>query len=58
MAGSLKEMFLANLRDAPCFMIQFDEKTDLPNDFPLHWQPQLISYVRLPDKEHMKIFDH
>jgi len=32
MAGSLKETFLANLRDAPCFEIQFDEKTDLTSD--------------------------
>jgi len=48
---------LANLRNAPCFEIQFDEKTDLTNDFPLHWQAQLISHVRFPDKEPMKVVD-
>jgi len=56
-AGSLKNVLLANLRDAPCFGIQFDETTDLGNDFPLHWQAQLIAYVRFPDKERMEIVD-
>jgi len=44
MAESLKETLLANLRDALCFEIQFEEKTDLTYDFRLHWQAQLISY--------------
>jgi len=57
-ADSLKETILANLRDAPCFEIQFDEKTDLTNDFPLHWQAQLISYVRFYDKQRVKVVDH
>jgi len=50
MAGTLNETLSANLLDATCSEIQFDEKTDLTNDFPLHWQAQLISYVRFPDK--------
>ena len=58
MAGSLKQTFLANLRDAPFFEISFDEKTDLDNDFPLHWQALLIGYVRFPDKKSMKVVDH
>jgi len=55
--GSLKKVLLANLRDAPCFGIQFDETTDLGNDFPLHWQAQLIAYVRFPDKGRLEIVD-
>jgi len=55
--GSLKKVLLANLRDAPCFGIQFDETTDLGNDSPLHWQAQLIAYVRFPDKERLDIVD-
>jgi len=58
MAGLLKKTLSANICDAHCFDIQFDEKTDLANDFPLHWQAQLISYVRFPDKESMKVVDH
>jgi len=41
----------------PCFGIQFDETTDLGNDSPLHWQAQLITYVRFPDKERLEIVD-
>jgi len=50
MVGSLIETLSDNLRDEPCFKIQFDEQTDHTNDFPLHWQAQLISYVRFLDK--------
>jgi len=55
MVGSLKETLLADLREVPCFEMQFDENTDLNNDFPLHWQ--LIAYVRFPDKERTKVVD-
>ena len=53
----MKETLLANLREAPCFEIKFDEKTDLTNDFPSHWQAQMIAYVRFPDKERTKVVD-
>jgi len=56
-AGSLIKVLSVNLRDAPCFGIQFDETTDLGNDSPLHWQAQLITYVRFPDKERLDIVD-
>jgi len=56
-AGSLKKVLLTNLRDAPYFGIQFDGTTDLGNDSPLHWQAQLIGYVRFPDKERLEIVD-
>jgi len=46
----MKEILFAKLRDTPCFGIQFDEKTDLTEDFPLHWQAQLIENVRFPDR--------
>jgi len=56
-AGSLKNVLLTNLRDAPCFGIQFDETTDLGNDSTLHWQAQPIAYVRFPDKGRLEIVD-
>jgi len=47
-AGTLKKILLAKVRDAPCFGIQFDETTNLTR------QAQMIAYARFSDKERMK----
>ena len=51
-AASLKEIFLAKLRLAPCFGLQLDEMTYITS------KAQLIVYVRFPSTERMKIVDH
>ena len=51
-AEDIKQQLIANLIEAPCFALQFDETTDIGND------AQLIVHCRFPNKSVGKIVEH